>query len=63
MSLYDDDYKVELYFSQQYPHGVDNDEWRMKDGTLLLRNRTGTTPATANTKAICSIKAEDVDGK
>lgn len=35
MSLYDDDSKVELYFSQQYPHGVNNDEWRTRDGKVL----------------------------
>lgn len=42
---------------------ANNDEWHMKDGTLLLKNKTVTIPATANTKAICSIKAEDADGK
>lgn len=34
MSLYDD-YKVDLYFTQQHPHGVNNDEWRTKEGKVL----------------------------
>lgn len=34
MSMYNDCY-VDIVFSQQFPHGVNNDEWRTKDGRVL----------------------------
>lgn len=34
MSLWSD-YEADSYFSSMYPHGVNNDEWRTKDGRIL----------------------------
>lgn len=34
MSLWSD-YEVDCIFAQQFPHGVNNDEWRTKDGSVL----------------------------
>lgn len=34
MSLYSD-YATEIAFAEQYPHGVNNDEWRTRDGRIL----------------------------
>lgn len=34
MSLWDD-YKIDVMFSEQYPHGVNNDEWRCRDGRVI----------------------------
>ena len=34
MSLWSD-YETDALFAQQFPHGVNNDEWRTKDGRVL----------------------------
>ena len=34
MSLWDD-YKADFEFTRMYPHGVNNDEWRTRDGKIL----------------------------
>lgn len=34
MSMYDD-YRIDAIFAEQFPHGVNNDEWRTRDGKIL----------------------------
>lgn len=34
MSIYDD-YRIDAIFAEQFPHGVNNDEWRTRDGKIL----------------------------
>lgn len=34
MSLWDD-YKVDAQFAMDFPHGVNNDEWRTREGKVL----------------------------
>ena len=34
MALWDD-YKIDVMFREQYPHGVNNDEWRCRDGRVI----------------------------
>lgn len=34
MSIYDD-YRIDVIFAEQFPHGVNNDEWRTRDGKII----------------------------
>ena len=34
MSLYDD-YYADIQFAMDFPHGVNNDEWRTREGKVL----------------------------
>lgn len=34
MSMYDD-YRIDAIFAEQFPHGVNNDEWQTRDGKIL----------------------------
>ena len=34
MSLYDD-YYADIQFAMNFPHGVNNDEWRTREGKVL----------------------------
>lgn len=38
MSLWDD-YKVDAQFTMDFPHGVNNDEWRTREGKVLKVKR------------------------